>query len=340
MTCYHPIECILPSTSDSDGKKKLIFSQKHEGMFFDDSPIVRDIADYANIKGFKIKVPCGRCIGCRLDYSRHWAIRAMNEASLYRDNCFVTLTLNDDHLNGDRSLQKGMIQSWLKRFRKRYGEGIRYLLCGEYGEKFQRPHYHILFFNFRFPDLKVHSFNKQTGEIYYRSNQLEELWTDPWSPDNSRGYSVVGDVEFQSAAYVSRYVTKKVFSKDKKYLEQHYGLREPEFLLMSRRPGLGTEYFKEYYNDIINHDCVAVRNKKSILHLPVPRFYVNMLKDIDPELYKSYKVDKLQSLYDNLFVDNPDLSTERLLVREELKKSKCDRLVRNFEFDPLLHNIY
>lgn len=70
MVCYHPIDAVLPAVPDKDGKKHLFFSKgKNSSLYFDDSPIVRDMADYANIHGFKIKVPCGRCIGCRLDYS-------------------------------------------------------------------------------------------------------------------------------------------------------------------------------------------------------------------------------------------------------------------------------
>lgn len=335
MVCYHPIDAVLPAVPDKDGKKHLFFNKgKNSSLLFDDSPIVRDMADYANIHGFKIKIPCGRCIGCRLDYSRHWAVRSVHEAFMNGDNnTFVTLTFNDEHLPDNYSLSKPYIQSWLKRFRKRFGDGIRYMLCGEYGEKFKRPHYHILFYDFKFPDQKY--WTSRNGQIYYRSDILEDLWTDPYSSD-SRGFSVIGDVSFESSAYVARYVTKKFFSKDSYLVKKYYDGLEPEFMLMSRMPGLGNEYIHKYYKDIFNHGYIVLPNKHKA---PIPRYYINELKKIDEDFYNRYKLDKLHELYNNLFVDNPDETQQRLEVREELKKMSCDRLYRTYELDTFLHNI-
>lgn len=328
MVCYHPIEVVFPAVTDRDGKRRLIFSKsfaKDDKMFFDDTPIVRDLYDYANIKGFKIKVPCGRCIGCRLDYSRMWAIRSIHEAHSHMDNnTFVTLTFNDDHLPLDCSLSKPFIQSWIKRFRKKFGDGIRYMLCGEYGDKNSRPHYHILFYNFKFPDQYV--WTTRHGQIYYRSKMLEDLWTDPYS-SVSRGFSVIGDVTFESSAYVARYVTKKMFGAK---APSWYAGREPEFMLCSRMPGLGSEYLHKYYKDIFNKGYIVLPNGYKA---PIPRYYVNELQNIDLDFYNRYKVDKLRYMYDNLFVHDLDSTHERLQVREELQNLKLDKLVRVYEFN-------
>lgn len=346
MVCYHPIDAILPAVPDSENKKRLIFSTPtyNSGLLFDDTPIVRSSSDYSDIKGFKIKIPCGQCIGCRLDYSRQWAVRACHEVNTYGadNNMFITLTYNDEHLPDNKSLDYSDVQKFLKRLRHYTGDGLRYMVCGEYGEKFQRPHYHLLLFNYVFPDIdwnKPYLIDTNKGQMYYRSEILEkELWTDPYQPDNKKGFSVIGKVTFESAAYVARYVTKKLKTKDEEKLKEHYGLRVPEFLRMSRDPGLGNQFVKNYYEDILNHGYVTFGRKYKA---PVPRYYLNVIKnEISEDLYNSYKVDKMHELYNNLFVENVDETEARLLVREELKKHQCDRLLRSYEFDPCLHNIY
>lgn len=334
MVCFHPIEMFYPAVPDEDGKSRLLGPSGFEDCFGykpQRALVQRKPSDKSNIDAFLIRVPCGKCIGCRLDYSRMWAIRSVHEAMMHKDNTFVTLTFNDEHLPDDRSLHKSEIQSWLKRFRKRFGSGIRYMVCGEYGDKTQRPHYHIIFFNFKFPDMKF--WTTRHGQIYYRSDILESLWTDPWSKD-PRGYCVIGDVTFESSAYVARYVTKKLDG----YLgESKYNGREKEFLSMSRMPGIGTEFFMKNYKDIYNHGYILLPNKHKA---PIPRFYDYLLEKIDPELLQQVKLDKKRYMIHNLFMENIDESVERLLVREELQKMKLDKLVRAYEFSADLHNIY
>ena len=124
-----------------------------------------------------VTVSCGQCIGCRLERSRQWAVRCMHEASMHTDNCFVTLTYSDEgiaHLDrcidpetGEigagplRSLNKRDIQLFMKRLRKRTGAKIRYLQCGEYGSKTQRPHHHVLLFGFDFSDKYMFAENRR-----------------------------------------------------------------------------------------------------------------------------------------------------------------------------------
>lgn len=275
------------------------------------------------IEGFKIKLPCGRCLGCRLDYSRHWAIRSIHEAFMFKKNCFVTLTFNEKYIPSDRSVHKEFIQKWLKRFRKYYGEGIRYMLCGEYGEKRGRPHYHILFYNFDFDDKYV--FNEVNGNYYYRSPSLEKLWTLPGISE-SAGFSVIGDVSFESSAYVARYVTKKIFGSNAK---KYYKGKEPEFMLTSRMPGLGNAFLHKYYTDMFNVGFVLLPNG---FKAPIPRYYVNILQTIDENLYNSYKIDKYKEMINNLFVEDVNSTEERLRVREELKQVRCDKLIRAYEY--------
>lgn len=175
---------------------------------------------YRPIKGFKgvsggiswtprtsyrdvpMEVPCGQCIGCRLERSRQWAVRIMHECSLYESNLFLTLTYSDEHLPHRGVLVKRHFQLFMKRLRKHFANRlIRFYHCGEYGSLTQRPHYHAILFNVDFPDRVLHSKNGR-GESLYESATLAKLW--PY------GQATYGEVTFESAAYCARYCVKKV----------------------------------------------------------------------------------------------------------------------------------
>ena len=361
MTCFHPIPAFYPLETDKDGKRYLLFGKKRyyrgvsskytlwmseltgfQGQFADFEPeLPYDYPIYFNSDfspdGLNIKVPCGRCIGCRLDYSRMWATRSVHEAFMhdYYNNCaFLTLTFNDEMLNNSsfgRSLSKVHFRSWIKRLRKavysKYGKTFRYMACGEYGARHQRPHYHMIIYGFNFPDKKVWKYNRVHGTevIYYRSDFLEDIWRPAYSSE-SYGFSVIGAVNFESSAYVARYVTKKLFGK--KACEV-YKDKEPEFLTTSRMPGLGFDYLNKFYKDIFNHNYVTLPNGYKA---PIPRYYSTKLENIDQNLYTKWRMSNIDKLIDNLFVTDLNKTEQRLLCREELKKMNLDLLKRHYEF--------
>lgn len=278
MPCYHPI---IGYRSRS-GRDPLT------GTW----PIVFNINEGYIDK--EIKLPCGRCIGCRLERSRQWAIRCVHEAKLHEENCFITLTFNRE--NECESLEKTDFQKFMKRLRKKYGDGIRFFHCGEYGEKFRRPHHHACLFNHDFDDKEL--WQKRNGVELYRSKQLEELW--PY------GYCTVGDVTFESAAYVARYVVKKITGEKSK---EHYDGRLPEYITMSRRPGIGKGFVEKFQSDIYPRDSMVVRD--GIVCKP-PRYY------------------------DDIYDRNDHSQMERIKYRRNkealLNSIDCDELARKEEF--------
>jgi hypothetical protein len=154
-----------------------------------------------------LSLPCGQCVGCRLERSRQWAVRCMHEAQMHTSNCFITLTYAPEFIREakDLSLNYEHFQLFMKRLRKRFtGKTIRFYMAGEYGELRDRPHFHACIFGLDFEDKKFLK-RTETGSILYTSKILEELW--PY------GYSSIGDVNFESAAYVARYIMKKVNGK-------------------------------------------------------------------------------------------------------------------------------
>lgn len=220
-----------------------------------------------------MQLPCGRCSGCRLERSRQWAIRCTHEASLYDKNCFITLTYGREHLPADYSVHVRPLQLFFKRLRKSLGSHkIRFFACGEYGDENLRPHFHALIFNYDFNDKVLHTIVRENK--IYTSQHLATLW--PY------GFSTLGDITFESAAYVARYNMKKVNGDQAvaHYTRQNpdtgqFHVVEPEFIVMSRRPGIGARWLEKFKSDVYPDDFVLLRGMKM---LP-PRFYDQQLTE-------------------------------------------------------------
>lgn len=255
----------------------------------------------------KTEVPCGRCIGCRLERSRQWALRCMHEAKLHEDNCFVTLTYDDANLprlaSGLATLRPKDMQDFLKRLRKRYDHPIRFFQCGEYGDQTFRPHHHALLFGHVFPDQRLRS--GDSSQRQYTSSQLDELW--------GHGFCTIDEVNFATAAYVARYSMKKVTGP---LAKDHYQGRTPEFLTMSRRPGIATNFFDQFQVEIYNRDSCLVNGRE----VKPPKFYDNKLQKLDDELHMRIKdARKLASAI------NENNKPARLRVRERIATHKFNQ---------------
>lgn len=287
----------------------------------------------------ELKLPCGRCIGCRLEYSRQWAMRCVHEASLYESNSFLTLTYNDENLPPDGSLDKSHFQKFMKRFRKLLDpHKIRFFGCGEYGtscltcgknendcnkdlshvfiETFGRPHFHACIFNYDFPDKQPYS--KRDGVVLYTSEILQKLW--PF------GFVTIGDVTFESAAYVARYVTKKItgdlaethYSRHCSYTGELYSIT-PEFPLMSRNPGIARDWY-ETYNGDLEKDFLTLRGNI----MRPPKYYDYLLHKTDEVTYDLKKSKRKKAA----LLQAHDNTRARLDVKEKIKLKKFTQLPR------------
>lgn len=258
MPCYVPLRGYFSRTRSPSGKRQVVFKAR-EGFL--DRPV---------------EVPCGQCLGCRLDYARQWAMRCVHEASLHEENSFVTLTYDDKHLPANGSLRKRDHQEFMKRLRYYNGDrNIRFYSCGEYGERTGRPHFHSLLFGLDFDDKRC--IGKRRGHRIYRSPTLEKIWTS--------GISEVGSVSFESAAYVAGYVTKRFRGKTEEETRAYYGGRESPFATMSRRPGLGRGWYEIYKKEIAEWDTVIINARE----IKAPRYYENHIETEFPEKYRRHK---------------------------------------------------
>lgn len=269
-----------------------------------------------------LKIPCGQCIGCRLERSRQWAVRCLHESKVHDRNCFLTLTYDNANLPPGNTLVLSDLQLFLKRLRKKIQPiKIKFYACGEYGDKYGRPHYHLAIFGYDFADKYLWSRNSN-GDALYRSHLLERIW--------DLGQSTIGDVTFQSAAYIARYVMKKITGREApkhyEYVDPVTGEifdRKPEFNTMSRRGGIGSSWLKKFNTDVYSGDFVVVNGKKC----RPPRFYDGQYEIVDPSDMRRVKLARLRNA--RLHADNN--TPERLVVREAVQNARITQLKRGIE---------
>lgn len=280
-------------------------------------------------RGFDVSlIPCGKCVGCRLDYSREWANRCMLEASQYEFNWFVTLTYDPEHLPSGGTLVKKELSDFIKRLRRHweyaYGfQGIRFYACGEYGSKYMRPHYHVIFFNLPVDDLVF--VKCENGHITWTSETVSQLW--------SRGIVTFNECNWHTCAYVARYMLKKQKGEDRSLYEE-LGLL-PEFTVSSRRPGIGYNYFEQNKDKIYATDSIYVPKGKGVLTSKPPKYFDRKLKEGDADAYlavQQSRTSAFDALYFSKLKGKTDLRRQQYRnLEEEVKEDTIKALARFYE---------
>lgn len=299
MTCYSPLKGYRTRLDTEPGAKSRITFNPLKAI---NSHIV-------------MSLPCGQCIGCRVDRVAQWGLRCTHEASQHKANAFLTLTYDDEHLPADYSVHVREMQLFNKRLRKEIGP-FRFYACGEYGDQGQRPHYHSLIFGYDFAEDRQLIKRTEFGNLY-TSAQASKVW--------SFGNIWIGDVTYKSASYVAGYVIKKIGGDPaashyqrlhpKGYLVQV----QPEFATQSRRPGIGHTWFDKFKTDAFPSDFLVVDGKE----VPVPRYYTNKLTEQEARPIKLKR--KLRASSPSAKADS---TPARLDVRETIRKDRLSRLKR------------
>ena len=306
MSCYRKLDC----WRTPDGK---ISFRRTDAL-----------TDAFMLRRVFLQVPCGKCVGCRLKYSKDWALRCHHEAQLHEENSYLTLTYAPHREPKDGSVKKRELQLFFKKLRKwcesnREGwlddcgrrKYFRYFACGEYGDINGRPHYHALIFGVDFRDKKFYKMNKN-GDPLFISEEAQSIWSDE---HGDIGYVTLGAVSFKSAAYVARYIMKKQSGEK---AEAHYRGRSPEFVLGSRKPGLGRLWIERYYSDVYPKDEIHIDGKA---YRP-PRFYDDVYAERDPEAFARLK--RTRIIEGRAAEDHPS----RTAVKEKVKEAQVASLIR------------
>lgn len=245
------------------------------------------------------QLPCGKCISCRLEYARQWAIRCVHEAQMHPSNCFITLTYSETNLKSPK-LNYEDFQKFMKRLRAKYPEQpIGCFVTGEYGEKTKRPHWHAILFNFEFPDATFLRTNER-GDRIATSAILDEIWglNDPEKKPNE-----IGGVTFESAGYVARYAAKKlVHGNDDEHDYQPISKK-------SSRYAIGKAFLEKYYEDIFNEGQVVLKTGQTA---SIPRYYEKWLKQHQPQAWNDYVTRlKLARMKEMTAISEAELTKER-----------------------------
>lgn len=221
-------------------------------------------------------IPCGQCEGCQIDKANDWATRAFLEAQNHTKNAFLTLTYDNEHLNKHRSLCKSDLQKFWKRLRKKIEpQKILYLACGEYGPKTLRPHYHAAVFGYWPDDAKPYKTN-EAGDMLYTSQELSKAW--------GLGFVILGNLTYESAAYIARYVFKKSYGGDLLPIKKN---KTPEYITCSKRPAIAKNFFldKKKWEKIIRNNGILIPSRAGTKIKPIPQYFKKKWRDFDHENY-------------------------------------------------------
>lgn len=301
MPCYYPL------TARKTLQGEIVFKKRNETGFVSN-----------------LQLPCGRCIGCRIETQRQWTLRCVHETKLHERNCALTLTYASEsnynalpqdsvrphqdvwtaeksarefstiapealngakiaHMDNSRSYIREVElsikdhQQFLKKLRERTKTKMGFYMCGEYGDKLLRPHYHYLLFGYDFPDKKYWKLSLNGSKLY-----VSKLLTETWG----HGHAWIGEATEQTAAYIAGYVTKKITGPK---AEEHYRRTDeagndywlqPEFGLMSRNPAIGKGWYERFHQDVSTKDAVI---QLGGVEVKPPRYYDKLRERRDPE---------------------------------------------------------
>lgn len=344
MSCYHPrirIENLNKWETAADGHKY------HPARIEQPNDVWQRIEDIKNSQGYKYQlIPCRNCIGCRLDYSRQWANRGYLEAKYHKNNYFITLTYDEEHIpipkeittkngitftneeNWNGCLEPKHIEKFLHDLRQRiklkYGDyKIKYMACGEYGDKGARPHYHLIIFGLELP---IETFYKPriiNNETYWQNTEIEKCW--------KHGISNITEASWNNIAYTARYITKKINGKDSDETYASIG-KIKEFFRVSK--GIGKQYFEDNIERITKTGNVTIKNTNGAQNTSVPHYYLDLLGKTNEEAVRLLQ-EKRRRIAKNrekaLRRTHGYGTLEQLAIQENYQSARTLKLKRTYE---------
>jgi hypothetical protein len=306
----------MPDLGASINSAKDMYKIKHN--FHLDYDVYKCKSDAYDYSYRPITLPCGNCIGCRLDKARTWALRNYHESQMSSGSCFITLTFGDEatidnvfrldqfkNLSRNakfkearkrvNTLVRGDFSAFIKRLRKELREGYEYY--DENGiRRFFRLRRGLRFYacgeygdlNFR-PHYHALIYNfdfpgkkyiaTERGNVYWTHPVLERAW--------GYGFVYISDFTINTSSYVSRYVTKKINGRLK---DEWYRGLEPEYQVCSNRPGIGRSWFDKFHKDVYPTDEVLYPTRKGKqVKMKPPKYYDALYDKFSPEEFSEVK---------------------------------------------------
>lgn len=297
MPCYHPKLAYQPYPGSPLSFLPSAFLESEKGRYLD--------------------VPCGQCIGCRIDYARQWATRCVMEMQYHKSSYFLTLTYDDAHVPHSCAVDKTSgevfdsltcrysdVQLWLKRLR-RAGHNVRYFGCMDYGSNTFRPHYHFIMFGLQLSDLMPYVQSDPTYK-YYTSQSMDDIW--------SNGNVIIGEANYSTALYTARYICSKRTGKDSFYRD--YGL-EPPKSCMSLKPGIGRQYLDDH-PDMMDYSYTSIAGPDGGIRVYPPRYFRKIESLADPDLaYDKSERNRIKALRKMSMIEHQGINYYKLLTTQE-----------------------
>lgn len=232
-------------------------------------PVRAELQDFGRPKldpEGSIQLPCGKCYECISKRACDWALRARHEMSEHNENCFLTLTYDEENLPS-YLIVKTEFQKFIKKLRKKLKFKIRYMVSHEYGGQSGRPHHHCIIFGYS-PSNQKFLMDAPSGNPLYTSEEINHLW--------GKGYHSIGDANEKTAYYIASYSLK---SSKHNITNPTTGeiVQVTDTMDSSKRPAIGANYFNKHYQQLLDTQT------------PLPRYYVKLLERNHPELYEQYQ---------------------------------------------------
>lgn len=351
MTCYNPLiryESWEQYTCLDGHKAYKAKVFKPDPNYKDEYETIEELANSLMHKNHWRRtqvIPCGKCIGCLLENSRDWATKACYEAELHKDNWFITITYDDEHLpeaepaidketgqelppNPGGTLKPEELRAFCNKlrmyYRRKYNhQGIRYMAAGEYGSISLRSHYHMILFNcpIKPSEMTFWKYN-ENHEALWRCTELEKIW--------KKGMIVAAEVNWNTCAYVARYCMKKSKNLTKEDYER-LGIA-PEFLRASNRPGIGREYFEKNKDIIYSKDTVIIQKYGGgTMEIRPPKYY-DKLYDVENheklEKIKERRKKDQERRTRTKYNQTTNYKKTQLWNEEQTKKEQASSLIR------------
>lgn len=301
MACYHPVQAWRNTFSDFKLKKRA-------------APFFKKPSKISLLLGTTkpLPLPCGKCIGCRIDYSRQWAMRGTAELSMVETACFLTLTYNNENLPEGGTLMKDHYQDFIRALRRR-GYKFTYMMAGEYGDKKGRPHYHAIIYGQDFMKGATLAPYKQSKQMpLYENAKLTEIW--------GKGNVIIAQATTASIQYVASYITKKKSGAEAK---EHYGGRLPEFMQPSLKTPIGKRWLEKYWRDVFPSDQFIFNG----VAVPPPKYFRKWYAKHFPQNALELSV-KRETLMEQ---KAHEFTPERLAARKEVTLANFKKYKRQLD---------
>lgn len=276
----------------------------------------------------EVTVKCGKCDTCRMEKAQEWAIKLINEGKYHKKACFITLTFDNKLIKTgghskandygahsgfvfDIKASKEYFQKFMKRLRKHFSnKRITFFHVGEYGEKYHRPHHHVILYGINFTeDGKRHEFrNSTSNHPQYFSETLTDLW--------AAGICTIQDLNPKNTMYISQYTLKKFKGEEEKKFKP--------IMSFSNRSRMSQKWLRRNFKEVSKGYLEDADGKK----YRVPKSYIRELKR--PDNYNKKMYDALEKYEDFLFEHFNKFSNKELIKKQKNREEAMRQRAKNY----------